>query len=420
MEWQTGESRVVDYLLQMKRKLMSIQLLCDRSLSVALQTSAITTHLNYIRAVSTLLTSYPKVSAFPVTKATSSKQLESMTPLQVRMTSNKLDLVRSAINNAPGGYRTRSRSGWMELAEGLSLEVTWGNSLSADGAWKGKTTKVIPSGPSGGIHREIELLGMIVEGAIGSSDWIVASETAAEMEDRLRAVSRQVSSTKESIRIANERAKTTCWTTFFSLGSQQDYTDISIRLHLLGHALRICPVSEISGILVVWKKLEDGRIRLEDARRHRKVNRLPEPEGSVDGSAKGNKRHRRNGSTSSIKSDSSTGSAAVSAGRGEERFLGSRTAARAAKALNAGIEMGASQAASRGFSLRPLASAGSSILRPGSSQSDRSGTGSAMGNAGAQTGSSVGEGDIDLEEIRAQARKALHRGVGWLLGSDES
>ncbi len=118
-------------------------------------------------------------------------------------------------------------------------------------------------------------------------------------------------------------------------------------------------------------------------------------------------------------------------------MLGSRRAARAARFamdfagdrlwLGSGISPRPSSA---GFS--PRSPIGKSPQIPSSARSD---VGSAADTGGRRSNESdrpsfgallenhgigVGQGSAEAERVRLQARKALVRGVGWLLGADES
>ncbi|KAJ9114691.1 hypothetical protein QFC22_005567 [Naganishia vaughanmartiniae] len=338
-------------------------------LAVAPPTQAIRREREFIEATS-------RITSFGV----KSQRGDAISPLEIRLTKNRLDLVALVLSTSEDAY--------------LHVEVIL--DLANKLGYRGDNVA------------EVQVLGMLAEAAMQVPDF----EPAADICDRMiRLVDetgkRQRQNAKNGSLASVESVKDVCWKTCYQLGKQSEFTDLSKRMKFLAKALEYCPAEMITEMLAVWRKLEDGHIRLEEAAKHRRDARIPEPEGSTRG-------HRRTGSATS------TSSADGLRGRttAEQQLLGSRTAARAAKTFN----KVAHDITARGFALPSLATP--HFSRPASAQSRsrpdqspaRSETGSVNTLALRDQLSGLGDGG----EIKQQARKALVKGVGWLLGANEN
>jgi len=189
------------------------------------------------------------------------------------------------------------------------------------------------------------------------------------------------------------------WRALAHLGEQADFPEISKKLVVLGQALELCPPAEIPSIMLTWRSVEDGQIKLTEAAKRRRVAGIRHPHHHT--------------AASSATSPSRTA---------EERVLGSRTAARAAR-----LAMGfaGDRLNFRGIASNPLLNSptpsqdgfGQKIAHEDqprrSGESDRPAFGAMFDGAGVKAGTA------EAERVRQQARKALVRGVGWLLGADE-
>lgn len=241
---------------------------------------------------------------------------------------------------------------------------------------------------------------MLAEAAMQVPDFEPASEICERMIRLVSEVGKRPKDTDDTA------VRDVCWKTCYQLGRQSEFADLTRRMNFLAKALEYCPPEMMTELLAVWRKLEDGHIRLEDAARHRRVARIPEPEGSTRG-------HRRTGSAASASSADGRGRTTA-----EQQLLGSRTAARAAKTLN----KVAHDFSARGFALPSLATP--HFSRPSSAQSrPRPDASPARSDTGVHTPQAIREqlaGLGDGQEIKQQARKALVKGVGWLLGANEN
>ncbi|KAJ9106995.1 hypothetical protein QFC19_002863 [Naganishia cerealis] len=338
-------------------------------LAVAPPTQAIRREREFIEATS-------RITSFGV----KSQRGDAISPLEIRLTKNRLDLVALVLSTSEDAYRH------------VEVVLDLANKL----------------GYRGDNVAEVQVLGMLAEAAMQVPDFEPATDICERMIKLVDETGRrQHHNTKNGPPVSVESVKDVCWKTCYQLGKQTEFTDLSKRMKFLAKALEYCPPEMITEMLAVWRKLEDGHIRLEEAAKHRRDARIPEPEGSTRG-------HRRTGSAgSTLSADGLRGRTTT-----EQQLLGSRTAARAAKTLN----KVAHDFSSRGFALPSLATP--HFSRPASAQSRtrndqspaRSETGSVNTMAIRDQLAGLGDGG----EIKQQARKALVKGVGWLLGANEN
>lgn len=228
-----------------------------------------------------------------------------------------------------------------------------------------------------------------------------------------------------------ETLRSVTWKSCLELGRQTDYPSIPHRLLLLGRAIEFCPAETVPTILKEWHKVEDGHLRLSQAAKRRRIAGIPTASISATGKHPDDSRGRSMGHLE---------------GGGEERVLGSRTAARAAKmAFGFGERFRENLPISvpihfpSGVSPRLPSLSSVAGSRDRSSSRDRAGATSTSpiidkengnGNGEKPRGSmesdrislsGLGFGDVqsDAERVQRQAKRALVKGVGWLLGADE-
>ncbi|WWC87530.1 uncharacterized protein L201_002420 [Kwoniella dendrophila CBS 6074] len=276
--------------------------------------------------------------------------------------------------------------------------------------------------------------------------------------------------------IQENQLKEELWKLSFDLSKTLEFSDIQSKIQLLSYSLELCPSSEIPIILETYQNLELSRIKLDKAAKRRRQTR------KSSSSTNNNKGHKR---ITSIASDQSYASTIE-----EERVLGSRTAAKAAKialdfsgkfggltrsysptipnitgtGTNTTTEQGLgrnspvldhlphlpfglnlSRTTSRSKSPNPnpnpnpastprmvsnylLSSRNGGGVGGGIEEDTRSDTGSETSTNRQGTrelfenfGTNVAHGiNIDeAERVRQNAKRALVRGVGWLLGAEE-
>jgi hypothetical protein len=198
----------------------------------------------------------------------------------------------------------------------------------------------------------------------------------------------------------DEELRTVLWKTCLELGRQDEWSDIDNRILLLGRAVEYCPPDTIPSILAIWRHVEDGSLKLSQAAKRRRLAGIKEPSKTLD-------------------SHSTTASPIV--GGDEDRVLGSRTAARAAKmALGFGERFKGQIPFSAAVSPHlPSLTSSREASRDRSGGEERRSIDSDRGSlSGLGFGTGTGN-QTDAERVSRHARKALVRGVGWLLGADE-
>ena len=181
-----------------------------------------------------------------------------------------------------------------------------------------------------------------------------------------------------------------CWKTCLELGQQSEFADVGNKMTLLGWSVELCPPEQIPDILSVWRKVEDGQIRLGEAAKRRRIAGIDQPNPS-----------------SRAASSTSTPSFPPRPDEIEPRVLGSRTAARAARLAKDFGER---------FNLRQL---GHSPSLGSEDEHDDDGSERRRSTESDRPITAMFDTAVERERVRLQARRALVKGVGWLLGADE-
>nr|KIR83994.1 hypothetical protein I308_05750 [Cryptococcus tetragattii IND107] len=257
--------------------------------------------------------------------------------------------------------------------------------------------------------------GIMGRAAIAKEDWPMASkavenmvQTVKKSQDSQTAVKQE----QQSMANSGSTLRSETWTLAQTLSSQSEFSDISAKLSFVSSAIELCPASEIPSILETFRQIEKGRIRLDEAAKRRRMKGIAAPQ---------------------LPSEPSIGVSSVAAV--QERVLGSRTAAKAAKLA---LDIGGRLTAHRQLPSPSLLSsatfsspfAGYELARPLSRNSAAGSEGGSDGGykiGGSLSSGTAGARDLfehlgreEAERVRKGARRALVRGVGWLLGADES
>ncbi|KAE8540758.1 hypothetical protein D1P53_003122 [Cryptococcus gattii VGV] len=345
--------------------------LANDSLSVAPSTPAIVAERQYIEATSRL----------------SSFSTFILTPREIRHDVNPLSLL-SAVLSDSSSDAFRHPDLMLELAEKLGC--------------RGDTDRGL-------------VWGMVGRAAIAKEDWPMASKAVENMVQTVKKSQDSQTAVKQEQRsIANSGStlRSETWTLAHTLSSQSEFSDISAKLSFVSSAIELCPASEIPSILETFRQIEKGRIRLDEAAKRRRMKGIAAPQ---------------------LPSEPSIGMSSVAAV--QERVLGSRTAAKAAKLA---LDIGGRLTAHRQLPSPSLLSsatfsspfAGYELARPLSRNSAAGSEGGSDGGykiGGSLSSGTAGARDLfehlgreEAERVRKGARRALVRGVGWLLGADES
>ncbi|KIR96453.1 hypothetical protein L804_06288 [Cryptococcus deuterogattii 2001/935-1] len=258
--------------------------------------------------------------------------------------------------------------------------------------------------------------GMVGRAAIAKEDWPMASKAVENMVQRVKKNQdgqTAVKQEQQSVANSGSTLRSETWTLAHTLSSQSEFSDISAKLSFVSSAIELCPASEIPSILETFRQIEKGRIRLDEAAKRRRMKGIAAPQ---------------------LPSEPSIGVSSVAAV--QERVLGSRTAANAAKLA---LDIGGRLTAHRQLPSPSLLSsatfsspfAGYELARPLSRNSAAGSEGGGL-DGGYKIGGSLSSGTAgardlfehlgreEAERVRKGARRALVRGVGWLLGADES
>ncbi|KAL7422256.1 hypothetical protein Q5752_002902 [Cryptotrichosporon argae] len=324
-----------------------------------------------IRAERALIESTSKLTTF--------RALSSMSPAEVRHAPDRLDLVRRLLSTSDA---FRHADLVLGLADGLGY--------AGDGAARA------------------EVLGMLIDAALGADEFSIARERCVELVRMAREAPAPASAAGSP---ASDRIEDTAWKACLALGRRADWLDARARRDMLGHAIALAPADIVASILPFWRKAEDEVIARRAAGT---LDATARAAAEAETSAAGAVWHAAatlaglDDSTSTQTSPSRSSSA-----NGERGFA---RAARLARELGHRLR---DEAASPSPSLHlNVSSSVTNSVRPG------------LSSAGARAASAAGAAGIDLqglqhgigeeaERAKESARRALVKGVGWLLGADE-
>ena len=314
-------------------------------------------------------------------------------PLTIRHTQNKLDLIRTIIDSGSGA--TKHPEIVLDLVDKL--------------------------GYKGDSAARAEVLGMLGEAAVGQDELDNAwthCEALIGLVNQSKRSSRRTSGPQAA---GDGQMRQVCWKTCLKLGRRPE-VDIHRRMTLLGKSIELCPADQISDILSVWREAEEAYLAAgQEAKRRRLAGKQP--------------------SVSPAQPHLPT----LSVGEGEEeRVLGSRTAARAARLAKVALNplsakiphlpgsSASPRLASEGFATVLSGSLFRSVSRDSDRHRDRSAVSSPLLpqtgddshlspalNAGDRLGVAAFGEETDAERVSRHAKRAFTRGVGWLLGAEE-
>lgn len=248
-------------------------------------------------------------------------------------------------------------------------------------------------------------------------------------------------------------------------GSSADqWADVERKLALLGRTAEVCSSDLLLKVLDRWAEVEGGRIKLDEAAKRRRIEGVAPPvlkqvsrnvQSQPNASVNGILGSLRSAAQHAMHPDDQAG---ANPGTGEDRVLGSRRAARAARMayglggmLGSQIPLPLARSASPASAVtaasntvagaaemlglrRGSGARGSSgslrSLRDGHAAGDRPATPTsaartsgeyvrALDGLAGRGGREEGLGLEDVERVRRGARRALVSGVGWLLGAEE-
>jgi len=163
-----------------------------------------------------------------------------ITPIEIRLTKDRLSLVSRVLSSNPDSYRHVD----------VILELLW------------------KLGFRGDVVAEVKTLAMLADTALQAEDF----ERARELNERMV-------QTVLNLRAANpsgagdpvvQQAIEVCWVACFQLGRQPEFDDSDAKLALLGRALELCPPDKLHDVLLSWRRLEKEDV---ETRRDRLASR---------------------------------------------------------------------------------------------------------------------------------------------------
>lgn len=428
-----------------------------------------------------------------------------LTPVEIRHTKNKLDLIALLLKHSRDAYKHD------ELVLDLVDKLGCGSdpAIVASESSSVTTSERSREARKAEALREArgEVMGMLAEAAMRDAEWEIASRWVEEVvrlarekrgghkrqASRAHIQHRRAASMSagpsgyaggvKSVAESTKRLEGIAWRTSLALGGETEYADIPRRLTLLGWAVELAPAPEVPSVLTTWRKVEDGAHKLSSAAKRRRlagpgIRSSASARGSQAGSTTStprtsldeNARPSLSAALGHALGDVGARAAAVSTTvgpDGETRVLGSRTAAKAARmALDLGgrwrsgagspllagqsvlssaaahLPSALSTGALRGHDANQASAAPSVAGSAGVTGSGRStplfggwrgggvsrherrdSTTSRASEVASDDGSErfvpPGLGMDDAERVRRGARRALVKGVGWLLGAEE-
>ncbi|KAF7320301.1 Sec39 domain-containing protein [Mycena kentingensis (nom. inval.)] len=104
------------------------------------------------------------------------------------------------------------------------------------------------------IVAEVKTLAMLSDTALQAEDFERAYETSEQMVNTV--LNMRGSNVDLESPLARE-ASEVCWVACFQLGRQPEFDDVERKLSLLGRALELCPPEQLHDVLVAWRRLEN-------------------------------------------------------------------------------------------------------------------------------------------------------------------
>ncbi|KAI0814871.1 Sec39-domain-containing protein [Irpex lacteus] len=167
-----------------------------------------------------------------------------ITPIEIRLTKDKLSLVSRVLSSNPEAYKHSQVI--LELVQKLGF--------------------------AGSLVAEVKTLAMLSDTALTAEDFDRAYENCSRMVDLVLNLRASRGPHDSEIQEASE----VCWVTCFQLGRHPEFEDLSKRGNLLGRAMELCPPERLLDILTSWRRLdqEDLEVRRERRAARRAGSRL--------------------------------------------------------------------------------------------------------------------------------------------------
>ncbi|KAH9486616.1 60S ribosome subunit biogenesis protein nip7 [Psilocybe cubensis] len=169
-----------------------------------------------------------------------SKHGLTITPLEIRLTKDRLNLVSRVISSNADAYKHAQ----------VILELS--NKL----------------GYAGDSVAEVKVLAMLADTALQAEDFTRAYENNERMVRTVTELRHMTTMGSDDDRV--KEASEVCWIACYQLGRQQEYDDLPKKMTLLGYALELCPPDQINEVLSAWRKLERENSQAHEAKLQRR------------------------------------------------------------------------------------------------------------------------------------------------------
>ena len=253
------------------------------SLAVSPPTARITRERAFIEATS-------KISSFHITSPSGIL----LTPLEIRLTKDRLTLVARILNSTDDAYKHTDVM--LDIVEKLGYTKSEAYVEGAAGSYE---------------SAEVKVLAMLTDASLQAEDFGRAASSCERMVEGARklrlkypphAPSSSHDAGQDSLRSSAEEAIEVCWHSCFQLGRQSEFRDTQAKLRLLGFALELCPTTSTLNVLGVWRRVEaeDIEVRQQAAekRRSKQESRTPRSLVAQPQSRNGNVNGALNGTES--------------------------------------------------------------------------------------------------------------------------
>jgi hypothetical protein len=207
------------------------------SLGVSSPTTRIARERAFIEATS-------KISSFRITSSSGNL----LTPLEIRLTKDRLTLIARILSSTDDAYKHMDVM--LDIVEKLGYTKDGAHLEGAAGSYE---------------SAEVKVLAMLADAALQAEDFgraVSSCERMVEGARKLRskypphAMPPNYDVSQDPLRASVEQAIEVCWHSCFQLGRQSEFRDTHAKLRLLGFALELCPTANTLNVLGVWRRIE--------------------------------------------------------------------------------------------------------------------------------------------------------------------
>jgi len=256
------------------------------SLDVSPPTMRIARERAFIEATS-------KISSFHITSSSGNL----LTPLEIRLTKDRLTLIARILSSTDDAYKHIDVM--LDIVEKLGYTKDGAHLEGAAGSYE---------------SAEVKVLAMLADAALQAEDFARAVSSCERMVEGARklrskypphATPPNYDASQDPLRASVEQAIEVCWHSCFQLGRQSEFRDTHAKLRLLGFALELCPTTNTFNVLGVWRRIEAEDIEVrqqavekrkakQESQAHRSVVAPPQAHsGTVNGASHGTESRSR-------------------------------------------------------------------------------------------------------------------------------